>query len=41
VLSLEQNSPQPTSLSILLEMHEINFEENWRYRIPSKLETLY
>jgi len=41
VLSLEQNSPEPTSLSILLEMHEINFEENWRYRTLSKLETLF
>ena len=28
VLSLEQNTPQPTSLSNLLEIHEINFEEN-------------
>jgi len=40
VLSLEKNSPQPTSLSILLAIHEINFEENWRYRTLSKLETL-
>jgi len=41
VLSLEENSPQSTSLSKLLEMHEINFEENWRYRTLSKLETLF
>ena len=41
VLSLEQNSPQPTLLSILLEIHEIYFEENWRYRTLSKLETLF
>ena len=41
VLSLEQNTPPPTSLSKLLEIHEINFEENWRYRILSKLETLF
>ena len=41
VLSLEENSPQATSLSNLLEMHEINFEENWRYRTLSKLETLF
>jgi len=41
VLSLEQNSPQPTSLSNLLEIHEINFEENWRYRTLSKLATLF
>ena len=41
VLSLEQTSPQPTSLSNLLEIHEINFEENWRYRTLSKLETLF
>ena len=38
---LEQNSPQSTSLSKLLEMSEINFEENWRYRTLSKLETLF
>ena len=44
VLSLEQNSPQPTSLSILLEIHEINFEENWRYRTLSiffKIDLVY
>ena len=41
VLSLEQNSPRPTSLSKLLGIHEINFEENWRYRTLSKLETLF
>ena len=41
VLSLKQSSPQPTSLSNLLEIHEINFEENWRYRTLSKLETLF
>jgi len=41
VLSLEENSPPPTSLSNLLEIHEINFEENWRYRTLSKLETLF
>jgi len=41
VLSLEENSPQPTSLSNLLEIPEINFEENWRYRTLSKLETLF
>jgi len=28
-------------LSILLDMHEINFEKNWRYRTLSKLETLF
>ena len=41
VLSLEQTSPRPTSLSKLLGIHEINFEENWRYRTLSKLETLF
>ena len=41
VLSLEENSPQSTSLSNLLEMPEINFEENWRNRTLSKLETLF
>ena len=41
VLSLEQNTPRSTSLSKLLEIHEINFEENWRYRTLSKLETLF
>ena len=41
VLLLEENSPQPTSLSNLLEIHEINFEENWRYRTLSKLEILF
>jgi len=41
VFSLEENSPQETSLSNLLEIHEINFEENWRYRTLSKLETLF
>jgi len=41
VLSLEENSPQRTSLSNLLEIHEINFEENWRYRTLSKLDRVY
>ena len=29
------------TLSLLLDMHEINFEKNWRYRTLSKLETLF
>jgi len=40
VLSFEQDTPQLTSLPILLEMHEMSLNE-MRYRTPSKLKTLF
>jgi len=40
VLSLKQNMPHLTSLSILLEEPD-EFWIKWRYRTPSKVETLF